>query len=63
MAGFLWIEWQPSYGLGGRHPWNMHPEIAHVTYRLTALKREKKLGGFCTVEQCLLGVLISTKIY
>jgi len=39
------------------------PEIAHATYRLTALKREKKLGGFCTAEQCLLGVLISIKIY
>jgi len=24
MAGFLWIEWQLSYGLGGRHSWNMH---------------------------------------
>jgi len=24
MAGFLWIEWQLSHELGGRHPWNMH---------------------------------------
>jgi hypothetical protein len=23
VAGFTWIEWQPSHGLGGRHPWNM----------------------------------------
>jgi dGTPase len=22
VAGFLWTEWQPSSGLGGRHPWN-----------------------------------------
>ena len=26
VAGFTWIEWQPSLGLGGRHPWNMQHE-------------------------------------
>jgi hypothetical protein len=24
VAGFVWIEWQPSRGLGGRNPWNTH---------------------------------------
>jgi ABC-type uncharacterized transport system substrate-binding protein len=23
VAGFTWTGWQPSSGLGGRHPWNM----------------------------------------
>jgi hypothetical protein len=35
VAGFTWIGWQPSHGLGGRHPWNMQTErellfICHV---------------------------------
>jgi hypothetical protein len=31
VAGFTWIEWQGSHGLGGRLPWNMHPNAASGT--------------------------------
>jgi hypothetical protein len=31
VAGFPWTEWQPSHGLGGRHPWNMHYDAFMVT--------------------------------
>ena len=32
VAGFPWTEWQPSHGLGGRHPWNM--QIASETFQV-----------------------------
>jgi DNA replication protein DnaC len=39
VAGFTWTEWQPSSGLGGRHPWNMHSgtsnRLSHAYLRKT----------------------------
>src|SRR5215212_7967958 len=32
VAGFTWTEWQPSHGLGGRHPWNMQAVLSTVLW-------------------------------
>ena len=56
VAGFMWTEWQPSHGLGGRHPWNMHAIEGH--HRKTCgrgAKRTQILGMGCSTLRLALG--------
>src|SRR5690349_13114475 len=48
--GFTWIEWQPSHGLGGRHPWNMHATVGEAHgERIRHWFETKKAGWYAVL--------------
>jgi len=66
VAGFLWIEWQPSYGLGGRHPWNMHfrgvsspDEISNNLNNINDLKFYHEIRGNLVFSSSLISLYVS----
>ena len=57
VAGFTWTEWQPSYGLGGRNPWNTHHYTSQALRRYL-LRQDTSLQRYAiTVQEKLIGAV------